>query len=241
MLGDDEVKLAIAGGTDPGKQRDHNEDAYAICLAHRCAVVADGMGGLARGEVASRMTVDAVMEAIESGRSSEEGVSMAHQRIRDASLGAGQERMGSTAVVLSIEHDQATIRWVGDSRAYLWRGGALRLLTKDHSFVNELIDVGAISCEEAERHPNRHVLTRAVGIRETLDLRIDTVVQPLQRGDRLLLCSDGLHGYLPQESLIDCLRSAADAEAVIVRLIERTMRETAAEDNITAVCVVVEN
>ncbi|MGQ0699002.1 MAG: PP2C family protein-serine/threonine phosphatase [Panacagrimonas sp.] len=241
ILGNHELKFAIAGGTDPGKQREHNEDAFAISAKHRCAVVADGMGGLARGEVASRMAVDTVMEAMVAGKSSAEGLSIAHQRIRDASLAAGQERMGSTCVVLGIERDKATIRWVGDSRGYLWRGGALSLLTKDHSFVNELIAAGAITVEEAESHPNRHVLTRAVGIREAMDLRVDTVVQPLRPRDRLLLCSDGLHGYLPQSSLIECLRSATDASAVVRQLIERTLDETGADDNITAVCIAVED
>lgn len=241
MLGNKKLKLAIAGGSDAGKQRDHNEDAYAIAAARGCAIVADGMGGLARGEVASRLVVETVIEAIGAGQSLEQGLLLAHQRVLDASLAAGQERMGSTAVALSIEGNKATICWVGDSRAYLWRADALTQLTKDHSFVNDLIDAGAIDAHEADTHPNRHVLTRAIGIRDSVDVKIDVLTQKLRQGDRLLLCSDGLYGYLPRASLKDCLRSAPDAGAMVRQLIERTLRESEAGDNITAVCVMVKD
>lgn len=234
------LKLLIAGGSDPGKHRQINEDAYALLPAKMAAVLADGMGGLARGDLASRLVVEAVVEAIESGESPDHGLRLAHQRIGDASLSGKQERMGSTAVVLNIEGAQATIRWVGDSRAYLWRAGSLTQLTKDHSFVNELIDVGAISVHEAEVHPNRNVLTRAVGVRD-VNLRIDSVTFSLHAGDRLLLSSDGLHGFLPQDLLTHCLQHSEDAGVMVRQLIQSTLRETEAEDNVTVVCVFVES
>lgn len=234
------LKIVLAGATHFGKYRDHNEDAFVVLPEQNAAVVADGMGGLARGEVASAMVTDVVSSALRQGQSASQGVVEAHRRIREASISAGPERMGSTAVTLSVSGKEALIEWVGDSRAYLWRDGALKQVTKDHSFVEELIDAGAISASDAETHPNRNVLTRAVGIRDTPDLKVDSVTVALQAGDRLLLCTDGLHGYLPQASIVDCMKQGGEVGAIVQRLIERTLAETEAGDNITAVCAAVE-
>lgn len=234
------LKIVLAGATHFGKHRDHNEDAFVVLPDQAAAVVADGMGGLARGEVASKMVATVVSETLQKGNNASQGVLEAHRRIRDASIAAGSERMGSTAVTLRVVGSEATVEWVGDSRAYLWRGGALKQITKDHSFVEELIDAGAITAAEAENHPNRNVLTRAVGIRDTLDLKVDAVKLPLQAGDRVLLCTDGLHGYLPQSAIVECLKQGGDAAAIVQRLIERTLSETEAGDNVTAVCAAVE-
>ncbi|MES0872795.1 PP2C family protein-serine/threonine phosphatase [Sinimarinibacterium thermocellulolyticum] len=234
------LNITIAGATHQGKQRDHNEDAFVVVPQQLGAVVADGMGGLARGEVASRMVVDILAESLQQGRNGGEALQEAHRRIREASM-SSVERMGSTAVVLKVDGGTATLHWVGDSRGYLWRGGQLKQLTKDHSFVEELIDAGAISAHEAETHPNRNVLTRAVGIRDTVELKIDSTRIDLQPGDCLLLCTDGLHGYLPQPSIIECLARGGSAEAIVQRLIERTLRDSDAGDNVTAVCAIVED
>ncbi|MEQ1439444.1 protein phosphatase 2C domain-containing protein [Fontimonas sp. SYSU GA230001] len=234
------LKTVLAGATHFGKHRDHNEDAFVVLPEWSAAVVADGMGGLSRGEVAARMVATAVAETLRKGQSAAEGVLEAHRRIREASIAAGSERMGSTAVTLRIADGEATVEWVGDSRAYLWRGGALTQITKDHSFVEELIDAGAITASEAENHPNRNVLTRAVGIRDTLDLKVDSTKLPLKAGDLVLLCTDGLHGYLPQASIVECLRQGGEPAAIVQRLIERTLTETDAGDNVTAVCAAVE-
>lgn len=234
------MKIVFAGMTDAGKQRDHNEDAYALIPEKNTAVVADGMGGLSHGEVASGLVVSSVVEAMASGRSAQEGLIAAHKAIREASMTSEHERMGSTAVALSIAGDLASICWVGDSRAYLWRAGALKLLTRDHSFVNELLEAGAISPGEAEVHPNRHVLTRAVGIRDTTDLEVDSVTHKIRPGDRLLLCSDGLYGYLGETAVADCLRTSGDPQWLVRALIERTLRDSEAEDNLTVVCAGIE-
>ena len=234
-----QLNITIAGATHEGKQRDHNEDAFVVLPQQRAAAVADGMGGLARGEVASRMVVDILTESLQQGRDSAQALQEAHRRIREASM-TGVDRMGSTAVALKIDGSTATLHWVGDSRCYLWRGGTLKQVTKDHSFVEELIDAGAISAHEAETHPNRNVLTRAVGIRDAVEIKIDAVTVELQPGDCLLLCTDGLHGYLPQALIVDSLKSGGSAEAIVKRLIERTLNDSEAGDNVTAVCAVVE-
>jgi serine/threonine protein phosphatase PrpC len=234
-----QLNITIAGATHQGKQRDHNEDAFVVIEQQLSAAVADGMGGLARGEVASRMVVDILSESLQQGRGSAEAIQEAHRRIRDVSM-AGTDRMGSTAVALRIDGSTATLHWVGDSRGYLWRGGALKQVTKDHSFVEELIDAGAISAHEAETHPNRNVLTRAVGIRDTTEIKVDKVDVELQAGDCLLLCTDGLHGYLPLPLIVDSLKLGGGAAAIVQRLIERTLSDSEAGDNVTAVCAVVE-
>lgn len=234
------LNIRIAGVSDTGKYRQHNEDAFLCLPEFGAAVVADGMGGLARGEVASRIVIDAVQHTLDAAGGLQQGILLAHQRIREASMASAQERMGSTVVGASILRDEATICWVGDSRAYLYRGHKLTLLTRDHSFVNDLIEVGAISAADAESHPNRHVLTRAVGIREAADLKVDSVTQKLQPGDRLLLCSDGLYGFLPESRLIQCLDASEDAAALAHDLVQATLQHSDAEDNITAVCIVVE-
>jgi PPM family protein phosphatase len=235
------LKISLAGITHEGKQRDHNEDAFVVLTDAHAAAIADGMGGLARGEVASRMVVEAVAEFLQKQGDATQAIQEAHRRIRTASMSGGSERMGSTAVALRIDGQTANLHWVGDSRAYLWRDGVLKQITKDHSFVEELIDAGAIAAHEAETHPNRNVLTRAVGIRDTAEIKVDETSVKLQAGDCLLLCTDGLHGYLPQPAIVDCLRLGGDAETQVKRLIERTLQDTEAGDNITAVCAVVGN
>ena len=232
--------VSFAGLSDRGRRRAHNEDAWLVVPSQPCAVVADGMGGLAAGEEASRLVVESVVQAVEAGQSAQQGLVTAHRRIHDASTAAGQGRMGSTAVVLDILGGNATIFWVGDSRCYLWRDDTLKLLTRDHSRVNDLIEAGVILPEQAETHPHRHVLTRALGVHDSDQVEIDRVVLDLRPRDRLLLCSDGLHGYLAQAAIIDCLRRNTDAEHIANQLLRNTLDHTEAGDNITVVCASIE-
>jgi serine/threonine protein phosphatase PrpC len=234
------MTVELAGATDAGKSRSHNEDAFGIDPVHRCAVIADGMGGLARGEVASRLVVDAVLAAVGRGERVAAALSQAHKAIQEMGAAPSGERMGATAVAVTFRGRHAQITWMGDSRAYLFRDGKLEQLTKDHSFVQELIDAGAITSAEAEKHPNRNVVTRAVGIadpeqRDPAQLRVE-----MRAGDRILLCSDGLHGYLGRDKIVDELRNGAATTQIPHRLIERTLTESDAGDNITVVCAQVQ-
>ena len=234
------VALELAGATDAGKSRSHNEDAFGIDTVNRCAVIADGMGGLARGEVASRLVVDSVIAAVGRGERVARALTQAHRAIQELSAAPAGERMGATAVAVTFRGRQAQITWMGDSRAYLFRDGKLEQLTKDHSFVQELIDAGAITKAEAEKHPNRNVVTRAVGIadpeqRDPAQMRVD-----VRAGDRILLCTDGLHGYLAQDKILEELRNGATAAQLPHRLIERTLNESDAGDNITVICAQVQ-
>jgi protein phosphatase len=221
--------------TDSGKHRDHNEDCYGIDAQHALAVVADGMGGFARGEVASRQVVDTVLKHANEGLAPHLALQRAHAEIVQLSAGGKAERMGSTAVVASLADGVVRLDWVGDSRAYLWRNDELRQLTRDHSFVQELIDLGAITPQDALDHPDRNVVTRAIGIRDLAEVQVDSVHQELRPGDRIILCSDGLYGYLGEPRIVETLRAAGADDDVARLLVTRTLDETDAGDNVTVV------
>ena len=232
------MNLDMAGATHAGNIRDHNEDAFGVDKALPAAVLADGMGGLSHGEVASETVVSRVMEGLRNGDSASAALRAAHEEILRVSVGAAQ-RMGSTAVIVTRSEGRLTIHWVGDSRAYLLRGGELRLLTRDHSLVQGLIDAGANTETEAESHPNRNVVTRAVGIQDVEQLEIDHVDLDARSGDRLMICSDGLHGFLPHARIAALLQEHDDNQKAASALVEATLQETEAGDNVSVICVTV--
>lgn len=234
-----DLRVQIGGASHPGLVRDHNEDAYATYPEQSAAVVADGMGGLSKGEVASAMVVAAVSEAMAVRRSAAEGLLDAHQRLCELRAASAGERMGSTAVAVTVQGRKARIDWVGDSRVYLWRDGVLRQVTRDHSFVAELLEAGALTPEEAEGHPNRNALTRAIGVQDAAALQVDSVDLAVSPGDRLLLCSDGLSGFLGHQRIADCLCNGDSASDMASKLVRLTLDETEAGDNVTAVCMLV--
>ncbi|MCR9090743.1 protein phosphatase 2C domain-containing protein [Algiphilus sp.] len=228
----------LAGATHEGSVRDHNEDAYGIDETVPVAVLADGMGGLAHGEVASNAVIRHTLSALKNGQSADQAIRSAHREIIDAAAGSAQ-RMGSTAVVVCPSAKSVRVYWVGDSRAYLFRKGQLSLLTRDHSLVQGLIDAGAITEAEAEHHPNRNVVTRAVGIDDNGDLDIDHIDVTSQSGDRILVCSDGLHGYLPHDRMTSILGEHKSNQAAAEALIAATLQETEAGDNVSVICLTV--
>jgi protein phosphatase len=231
--------LSMAAATHSGKVRRHNEDNFALDAAAGLGLVSDGVGGLRRGAQASRLVCETVLQEVRGGRSPEQALRLADQRMAEYASGHGVERIGATAVVAQLHGDVLKLYWVGDSRAYLWRSGELRQLTRDHSLVAKLVEMGVITAEEAETHPNKNVLVNALGggaeAREVLE--VAEVPLPIHLGDRILLSSDGLHGYLPQDRLRQIL-AATETPAVAVRaLLEATLAETKAGDNVTAVCI----
>lgn len=232
------MKLQMAGDTHMGAVRDHNEDAVGVDSDLPAAVLADGMGGLARGEVASDTVVNCVLAALRDGDDPERALQKAHQQILAEAAGA-TERMGATAVVVTSAAGKLHTHWVGDSRAYLLRNRVLQAVTRDHSLVQGLVDAGAITESEAESHPNRNVVTRAVGIQENAGLEIDHVALDVRRGDRLLICSDGLHGYLPEKRILALLLEHSDDKKAVDALIAATLSETEAGDNISVICLTI--
>jgi serine/threonine-protein phosphatase Stp1 len=223
--------------THAGNVRKHNEDALLDRPDLGLWAVADGAGGHARGDVASRMVIEA-LDTIPPSLGAGEMLAEVRQRIAAAhtelqAMHDGEDISATTIVVLIARDGHFACLWAGDSRAYLLRGNALVQITHDHSMVQELLDASLISPEEAERHPNANVITRAVGAEGELEL--DKVSDRLHAGDRFLLCSDGLCKELPAKELAELLAAPAPSSPTD-RLIEATLLH-AARDNVTAVAI----
>jgi PPM family protein phosphatase len=220
----------------PGRKRRHNEDAYVV--QPPLFAVADGMGGAKAGEVASGLAAAAVQESGNDGASGEARVAAliqeANQRVfRRASEDREASGMGTTMTVALVEDDHIAIGHVGDSRAYLIRGGRLEQLTDDHSLVAELVRSGKLTPEEAESHPQRSVITRALGT--DADVDVDTFSVEAAPGDLFLLCSDGLTTMVDDETILGAVerhrRNLQDAARALVSAANRG----GGEDNITVV------
>ncbi|MGB8811564.1 MAG: protein phosphatase 2C domain-containing protein, partial [Paracoccaceae bacterium] len=198
-----------AGLTHRGIVRDHNEDSILTDPTGRLWAVADGMGGYQHGEVASDVVIDC-LETIHDDDSPTEALERrlieANALVRAKSLEPGMGPMGSTVVALFIKRAVAHLAWAGDSRAYLLRGHSLRMLTRDHTVVQDLVDRGELSPEDAEKHPESHIVTRAVG--GAPEIEVEQLSLPLTAGDRLMLCSDGLPRCVYEQAMETALATA---------------------------------
>ena len=231
-----------AGGTHVGKRRTDNEDAWIWLPASGVAVVADGMGGHDGGEVASNAIIDAVRNGAVSGLAVELGLETAHQQLRSTYGDQSTRPPAATVIALSfLPNNEIRYSWAGDCRLYRCRDGQVESLSRDHAMVDELFRAGAITEAEARDHPQRNVVSRALGLTEHPQAKLETESAPYQAGDRYLLCSDGLHGFLAPAQLKDLLRSAADPQSAVDALIAATLADTEAGDNLTAVCCFVGN
>ena len=224
--------------THIGLVRKNNEDSCFATEKNGClfAVVADGMGGHSGGEVASRIVIEMAVQFLEESDMSDINpdsiiklLSDANKCVWERALKDKQLKgMGSTATLIIINGSRALIGHVGDSRAYLFRSGRLVQLTKDHSYVQMLIENGYITEQEALRHPHRNIITRAIGAERDIDA--DALTVELQTGDVILLCSDGLNNAVTDEQISDILLSDVDTAAD--RLIEASL-SSGGTDNIT--------
>jgi PPM family protein phosphatase len=216
----------------PGRRRRRNEDAFVV--SPPLFAVADGMGGAKAGEIASRLAAAAVREE-EGERVDVAGlIREANRRVFErAREDASASGMGTTMTVALAEDDHVTIGHVGDSRAYRLRNGGLEQLTEDHSLVAELVRSGKLSPEEAETHPQRSVITRALGTEADVD--VDTFSVDVQPGDLFLLCSDGLTSMVGDERIVDVVaQHRDDLERAAKQLIADANR-SGGEDNVTVV------
>jgi len=199
--------------THAGTKRKHNEDTWVDRPDLGIWAVADGAGGHQAGEYASGLIAEA-LDSLPSELSAAEllgevrvRIAATHQALRDeAERRGGNTMIASTLVALLARGDHFACLWAGDSRAYMLRDGEMRQITKDHSLVQELVDSGTISPEQAEHHPHANIITRAVGA-DIEELVLDKVSGRLQQGDRFLLCSDGVCKTVPFEQLTELLRS----------------------------------
>ena len=248
------VRITCQALSDVGRKRKGNEDALFLNEQQKLYVVADGMGGHAAGEVASRVAVDAIAEFVEltggnqeitwpfglddsisyEGNRLKTAVRHANSRVLEATRESAEyEGMATTVAAVLVDGDVANLAHVGDSRIYVWSEGEIQLLTRDHSWVNEQIENGAISPEQARSHPLRNVVTRALGGRP--DLVVDIQSRRMAVGDMLLLCSDGLTTMVPDEEIARVLGESKGDVSDAVKTLVGLANERGGEDNITVV------
>jgi len=247
-------KISCEALTDVGRKRKGNEDCHTVNPEQNLYVVADGMGGHAAGEVASRIAVDAIEEFVVLTAGNEEitwpfgldetisydgnrlktAIRHANGKVLEATRESAElEGMATTVAAILVDADVANLAHVGDSRIYRWNEGEMTLLTSDHSWVNEQIQTGVISPEQARSHPLRNVVTRALGGRA--DLLVDVQALTMTPGDVLLICSDGLTTMIPDDDIAAILDRADGDVAKAARELVDEANDRGGEDNITVV------
>lgn len=237
------MDFTFAGHTDVGRTRARNEDALLLLPLRGLAAVADGMGGHAAGDVASRIAVDVLDDRTRDlgpdvAAELAEAVRAAHAAIVKAA-GADPELqgMGTTLTALRVDSDGgAVIVHVGDSRAYRWRGDALEQLTRDQTWVQDQVEAGTLSEERARTHPFSSILTGALGI-EDQEIEVQVVEPGCEPGDTFLLCSDGLIARLPDDEILAVLRDRGDDLDATARALVDAANEAGGPDNITVALV----
>ncbi len=251
------LRVAWAAATDPGRRRSTNEDSYAARPDLGLFVVADGMGGHVAGEVASRLSVASLVASVEATRGAADEVTISvdpllglpGSRLRDAFKRASRQLaaavkddaalrgMATTTSAVLVQGEEAAIGHVGDSRVYLARDGRVERITDDHSWVEEQVRAGMLDRRVAERHPWRNVVTRALSGGD--EPQVDYRTMRLQPGDRLLLCSDGLHGVVGEARLADALdHHTGDLDALCRQLVDEA-NAAGGPDNITLVVLAI--
>lgn len=229
--------------SDVGLVRKDNEDSYLVSAERGLFVVADGMGGHMGGQMASTMAVQILDELMsggallqpEPGKLLQNILLTANERILvRGRLEQQYYGMGTTVTAALMREGVLYIAHIGDSRAYLYRGGNLSLLTRDHSLVNELFCNGSLTLEEAQNHPQRNILTRALGIKEHPE--IDLTQVKLEPGDKLLLCTDGLFNHVHDPEIKTMLEQEHSLDALVRKLVDQALA-LGGYDNITVVAV----
>jgi PPM family protein phosphatase len=232
------MRLSIGATTDVGQVREGNEDSYLV--SEPLFVVADGMGGHIAGDVASSTAVDIISNRADSA-SSEDPQTLADlvRSANTAILDKAEEDpalrgMGTTCTLALLDRGKAFLAHIGDSRAYLLRDGRLEQVTEDHTLVARMVKEGRIRPEDADHHPQRSIITRALGVEPNID--VDLISLDLRDGDRLMLCSDGLSSMIGSDSIQEGLVENADSQSASDDLVRRA-NEAGGEDNITVVVI----
>ena len=242
------MHVSCAAGTDKGVVRSLNEDCHLMMVDRGVFIVADGMGGHAAGEVASEMAVNIIAEKMGSFRGKPdpeiarrlfEAVQEANAAIFKRTLVEQDKRgMGTTATVMILFPRRYLVAQVGDSRAYILRNGRFHQITRDHSYVQEQVDAGLLTPEQARVHPYANVITRCVGSNE--EVVPDIYFGSLEAGDIVLLASDGLTGMLEDDQLVKILASGEDPDAMVGHMI-RDANRRGGLDNITVIVIRVDS
>jgi protein phosphatase len=246
------MKIRYAAKTDVGMKRTHNEDYFSLIEDEQLFLVADGMGGHASGEVASKMAAETIGEFYQRTREDEDAtwpykmdrslsyvenrlvcaVKLANLRIFETSCrDIRYKGMGTTIVSCMVSGDKAYVGHVGDSRVYRIRGGAIAQITRDHSLLEDYKEAKPDMTEEEERNfPHKNVITRALGMRETV--QVDIKAHQIQSGDLFILCSDGLSGMVPDEQILYVASNAKSLERAVAELVDAANR-AGGTDNVT--------
>ena len=230
------MKITVGSKTDVGRARDMNQDS--LLVDEPIFVVADGMGGHLAGDVASRTAIEKITEMSRSKSPEEPGalqsyVSEANRAIwQKGKADPNLAGMGTTCTLIYLDGGVAHIAHVGDSRAYLLRNGELTQLTEDHTLVERMVQEGRLRREDAPKHPQRSIITRALGVDQTVD--VDVLDEKLQDGDRLLICSDGLSSMVDDATIAETLRRYEDPKEAAEALVDAA-NEAGGEDNITVI------
>lgn len=222
-------------GSHVGRRRQHNEDTYLADAKLGLWLVADGMGGHAHGEIASAMARDTIRAAVESGQTLDTAIRTAADRITRQSQRAGASGlpMGTTVAAVRADDNGFEAAWVGDSRIYLWNHD-LTQISRDHSYVQNLVQQGALTPSEARRHPQRNAVTQALGVTEMNSLDIVTVRDGWDASSQLLLCSDGLTEEVDDSEIAAVLERGFAPQETADYLIHAALR-AGGSDNITVV------
>ncbi len=249
------VRIRYAARTDVGRKRTHNEDYFALIEDDRLFLVDDGMGGHASGDVASKMSTEVIGEFYRRSRDPDASwpyrydpsrsyaenriltsICLANERVHEASLrNRSQRGMGTTIVAFHLNGTRAYIAHVGDSRCYRVRNGSIHALTRDHSLLEDWKEARPdLTEQEIRDFPHKNVITRALGMRETVEVDLKTV--QIELGDRFVLCSDGLCGMLTDDEIHEVISAHGDPEAAVAELIDRS-NAAGGDDNITAMLI----
>ena len=232
------MKLLVHGKTDKGLVRKENEDAFCIEKDLGLLAIADGMGGHASGEVASKMAIEILKDSLKKEGEPlpdrlNSGVKLANKSIYDASHSQSRlNGMGTTLTALQLNGNRLSIAHVGDSRAYLFRGGVIEQITDDHTIVSEQVARGMMTREEAARSDMRNILSRALGIAPEVDVDIEELT--VSEGDQLVLCSDGLSELISDDEILSEVQSSNRPEIVCDELVNLAIQR-GGEDNITVI------
>jgi len=249
------LRIEVVGETNVGMKRNHNEDNFSVLEDSGLYIVADGMGGHASGEVASKMAVDSLQEFFVATSSDPErtwpykmdrskgyeenrlitGIKLANLRIYEsAQRDARQRGMGTTIVTVFAVESGVYIAHVGDSRVYRVRDKKLEQLTEDHSLLNDYIKMKRLTAEEIANFPHKNVIVRALGMKDTV--KVDSRYEQPQENDVIMLCSDGLSGPVTDAETLEIISSTSDLKAAASKLIERA-NANGGPDNVTVVLV----
>lgn len=243
-------RLNFAAKSDIGSVRNKNEDSYAFFVAEAdwpaIFIVADGMGGHSRGELASQTAVDYCKERLSQDLGPADQPERVEMLLRDTIQKANIEvylrsledyvnsGMGTTLTIAIFYPEHMYLGHVGDSRCYISRKGILEKLSRDHTLVQKMQDEGLLTEEESSTHPQRHILTQALGVPDYLKPEI--LHLEMKRNDRYLLCSDGLHGFVEESVIEETMRKAKDPQLSVDELVELALK-AGGHDNITAISI----